>query len=486
MLFYSLLQNSLEALVNVVPDSSLKNVLRTVQRYVTLFIRTHNIKLAINIDKNEYQVFELDDFLTDEHCDSIVGNAKEKGLIDSPIVDDRGMQVIDIEIRQSKQAWLVDSGNISVQQFSERVEALTGLPRSHQEDLQVVSYSPSGFYRHHYDASFHPEVLRRMNNGCGPRVYTLLVYLNDDFEGGETEFMILKKKVLPKKGKAIFFQNLDDALDLIPESLHAGMPVTKGTKWIANKWIRVWPFELHNKCAAAKNRENVFQNALSNAKWFNTYVYKWWFHSQVSYSTTARVLLSNLYHNMMCHNWPLNRKSDFDIIEIDNFIHADMCGKIGADSERLLVDMDIILSNNIQNLLPLPVDDRKGCEEPLIIVSNDSKECKSISPYIKRKAMTPDGKYGIPMASVYIFLNDDYSGGQFEFPQINKTVVPRKGKMLLCVHIDQAMVFDAASVAHIHPVVDGVQRFVKKEIYVMNRNFVSALQKSMKGEPIMA
>ena len=218
MVFYSLLQNALEALVNFVPDSQCKNVLRTIQRYVTLFIRTHNVKLAINIDKNEYKVFEIEDFLTHEQCDSIIENSIKKGLIDSPIVDDRGMQVIDLEIRQSKQAWLVDTGNTAVEQFSVKVEQLTRLPKANQEDLQVVSYTPSGFYRHHYDASFHPDVVRRMNHGCGPRIYTLLVYLNDDFQGGETEFMILKKRVQPKKGKAIFFQNIDDALDLIPES----------------------------------------------------------------------------------------------------------------------------------------------------------------------------------------------------------------------------------------------------------------------------
>jgi prolyl 4-hydroxylase len=82
----------------------------------------------------------------------------------------------------------------------------------------------------------------------GQRVYSCLFYLNDEFEGGETEFPIKKIKVTPKIGRMLMWSNLkiDGSLDF--ESLHAGLPVISGTKWIAIVWVR----EKANDCGCGK------------------------------------------------------------------------------------------------------------------------------------------------------------------------------------------------------------------------------------------
>jgi prolyl 4-hydroxylase len=82
-----------------------------------------------------------------------------------------------------------------------------------------------------------------------------LIYLNDDFEGGETDFILANRTIIPKKGKAILFYNVDINLTLIPESVHVGRKVRNGTKWIANKWIRVFPFRPHNDLFIAQNKD---------------------------------------------------------------------------------------------------------------------------------------------------------------------------------------------------------------------------------------
>jgi prolyl 4-hydroxylase len=79
-----------------------------------------------------------------------------------------------------------------------------------------------------------------MNGKEGPRYYTLLIYLNDDFEGGETVFPKINKFVKPKKGKAVLFQSVDHRGVIIDEAFHGGNPVSAGQKWIANKWIRLY------------------------------------------------------------------------------------------------------------------------------------------------------------------------------------------------------------------------------------------------------
>jgi prolyl 4-hydroxylase len=91
-----------------------------------------------------------------------------------------------------------------------------------------------------------------MDGSSGPRIYTYLIYLNDDYEGGETAFPKLNIAVKPKKGKCVVFQNtLPQPDGRIPlEALHGGNPVTSGNKWICNKWIRV------NKYDAASSTQN--------------------------------------------------------------------------------------------------------------------------------------------------------------------------------------------------------------------------------------
>ena len=75
----------------------------------------------------------------------------------------------------------------------------------------------------------------------GQRVLTALVYLNDDYEGGETDFPVLGAHWKGRKGEALLFWNVapDGALD--ERTLHAGLPVTRGEKWMLSQWIRGRP-----------------------------------------------------------------------------------------------------------------------------------------------------------------------------------------------------------------------------------------------------
>jgi prolyl 4-hydroxylase len=65
------------------------------------------------------------------------------------------------------------------------------------------------------------------------------MYLNDDFDGGETFFPKINKKVVPELGKAVLFYSVNNNGVLLQKSLHGGLPVQSGEKWIANKWIHL-------------------------------------------------------------------------------------------------------------------------------------------------------------------------------------------------------------------------------------------------------
>jgi len=76
----------------------------------------------------------------------------------------------------------------------------------------------------------------------GQRAKSALVYLNDDFTGGETEFPKINIRVSPQKGKLVLWDNTFEDGNPDHDSLHAGLPVISGTKYIAVIWIRFGKF----------------------------------------------------------------------------------------------------------------------------------------------------------------------------------------------------------------------------------------------------
>lgn len=115
-----------------------------------------------------------------------------------------------------------------------RLAAASGTHVAQGEPLQVLRYRPGQEYRPHFDA---------INNADNQRTFTFLVYLNEDFEGGETCFLTPDIKVKGGKGDGLLFRNADSAGRLDPNSRHAGLPVTAGEKFLASRWIRARPLE---------------------------------------------------------------------------------------------------------------------------------------------------------------------------------------------------------------------------------------------------
>lgn len=213
-----------------------------------IWMRTNSITLAMHYGRQDYEIVEYEDFLTFEECDHLIAQAQNMELHPSTVSNDDGKRMVDESIRKSNQCWLKDVDDPRVEAISKRIQKIIPLPLDHQEDLQLVCYHPHEYYHLHYDTPYKPSAIPYFNRFFGPRVATCLIYLNDDYTGGETEFPLVNRIIQPKKGKAIVFYNIDVDLVLIPESIHAGRAVLHGTKWIANKWIRVWPHRVKPEC----------------------------------------------------------------------------------------------------------------------------------------------------------------------------------------------------------------------------------------------
>jgi hypothetical protein len=132
--------------------------------------------------------------------------------------------------------WLTEM-DVVTEVLRARIAAATGLPEAIFEVPQVMHYSVGQEFHRHHDY-LDPEGLAVEVAQRGQRIGTFLIYLNDDFEGGETEFPDAGLSYRGRTGDALFFANVlpDGRPD--PLSIHAGRPPTRGEKWILSQWIR--------------------------------------------------------------------------------------------------------------------------------------------------------------------------------------------------------------------------------------------------------
>ncbi|KAM0000094.1 putative procollagen-proline 4-dioxygenase [Helianthus debilis subsp. tardiflorus] len=192
-------------------------------------------------------------FLSQEECDHLINTAKPH-MKKSTVVDSETGQSKDSRVRTSSGTFLTRGQDETVRAIEKRISEFTFLPVEHGEGLQVLHYEVGQKYDSHYDY-FLDEYNTR--NG-GQRMATVLMYLSDVEEGGETVFPSAKgnisavpwwdelsecgKKglsVKPKMGDALLFWSMTPDATPDPSSLHGGCPVIKGDKWSSTKWIRV-------------------------------------------------------------------------------------------------------------------------------------------------------------------------------------------------------------------------------------------------------
>jgi prolyl 4-hydroxylase len=159
------------------------------------------------VDKDDYDIIEIPNFLTSEECDKII-ELSEGNMITSKVYS-QNEDLYDNKIRISQQTWLSDNDPF-IKDLSDKIKSYTNTNNNYLEEFQVVNYKPGGFYKPHYDACVGNKTRCERMNKEGPRYLTFLIYLNDNFEGGETIFPKINRSIKPKKGKAVIFQNVDD------------------------------------------------------------------------------------------------------------------------------------------------------------------------------------------------------------------------------------------------------------------------------------
>lgn len=146
------------------------------------------------------------------------------------MVYDSARRLVRDEIRTSDGAtihWLIEDP--AVVALNRRIAAVSNSQYEAGEALALLRYSPGQEYRPHFDF---------VRGAANRRLLTALIYLNDDYEGGETRFVQTGLTVKGATGDVVLFRNEGQDSGPNPLSEHAGMPVTNGVKYLATRWIR--------------------------------------------------------------------------------------------------------------------------------------------------------------------------------------------------------------------------------------------------------
>jgi len=180
--------------------------------------------------------------LSPELCDALIERATPI-LAPAGIYDELrgGKTASDVRRHSAAEFHLTDTDLLTLA-VNDRICALAGVSPTQSETPQVLHYKPGDHFGRHFDFwdpefSGHAVALKQ-----GQRTHTVLVYLNDEnLEGGETDFPLVGLRHRGGKGDALMWRNVDSSGQPDRQTLHAGLPPTRGEKWVLSIWLRDRP-----------------------------------------------------------------------------------------------------------------------------------------------------------------------------------------------------------------------------------------------------
>jgi prolyl 4-hydroxylase len=183
------------------------------------------------------RVMTLINFMTPEECKHVLALCADRYKRSGVMQNDGNTGVEDV--RTSHSCFIREAQDDVVRRIESKAAKAAGVNVDQIEGLQIVRYYPGEKYDAHNDWFHHGDKDTQEKN---QRYVTILVYLNDDFEGGTTDFVNLGLKVKPVKGNAVMWDNCwknGNTNDTCHENAkHQGSAPTKGVKYAMNIWTR--------------------------------------------------------------------------------------------------------------------------------------------------------------------------------------------------------------------------------------------------------
>lgn len=183
------------------------------------------------------ELFIKRDFLSADLCAALIA------LIDADLRPSEVADWNEDDAFRTSQTCDLTIDQPAVQELERKLAAISGIDPLHGEPVQGQRYAVGQEFKSHTDW-FDPGGAdwEKYCSISGQRTWTLMVYLNEVEAGGATRFKVIGKSVHPETGKLLAWNNRKPDGSGNVQTLHHGMKVRKGTKYVITKWYREMPW----------------------------------------------------------------------------------------------------------------------------------------------------------------------------------------------------------------------------------------------------
>lgn len=202
------------------------------------------------------------DFLSKDESEKIINYFSDK-LTPSEVIGNSKLRTSDDCYIDVSEVSDLDVTNILFD-IKQKISQISQLPIENQELLTLIKYSPGQEFMPHLDAFSDYNEFEVESVLGGQRFWTFIICLKQCKSGGETTFDKIGKSIRLKSGQCIYWKNVDDESNVIPESLHSGKPPKVGEKWILTCWVRQNKYYALNRNIAKQLIDNYSKEILIN------------------------------------------------------------------------------------------------------------------------------------------------------------------------------------------------------------------------------
>jgi prolyl 4-hydroxylase len=192
---------------------------------------------AVQMPTNDVELYIVRNFLTSDECAALIALI-DANRVPSPVVSDNPVP----SYRTSETCYLYP-GPTFVTAVEAKLDQLTGLEPRYGEALQGQRYAVGQEFKPHHDFFDTGQLYWQDQVAMGgQRTWSAMTFLNEPEGGGRTHFPTTGLMIAPKAGNLVIWNNMDAYGAPNSGTLHQGMPVEQGVKYVLTKWYRERPW----------------------------------------------------------------------------------------------------------------------------------------------------------------------------------------------------------------------------------------------------
>jgi prolyl 4-hydroxylase len=188
---------------------------------------------ARRLDTDLAEIWSIADFLSAGECSALIA------MIDRTAEPSKVLDHGTTEVWRTSSSGNVDRSDPFVHALESRIDKLLGIPHLFGETMQGQRYQVGQEFKYHLDLFWtKADYWKTESKRGGQRSITAMAYLNEVEQGGETAFTRIGIEVPPQRGTLLVWNNSLPDGNPNEDTMHAGTPVIKGTKYVITKWYR--------------------------------------------------------------------------------------------------------------------------------------------------------------------------------------------------------------------------------------------------------